>query len=67
MTGRWIGAAVGAATGAAVSSGSYTTRVAEVVVQFDDGQQGVFNYRDYTSLRPGERVELTPNGPMPGG
>ncbi|HEY1554837.1 MAG TPA: hypothetical protein VGF94_08385 [Kofleriaceae bacterium] len=67
VTGRWIGAAVGAATGAIVSSGSYATRAAEVIVQFDDGQQGVFTFRDYTMLRPGQRVELTPNGPMPAG
>jgi len=67
VTGHWFGAAAGAATGAILSSGSSETRVAEVTVQFDDGQTGTFQYRDYTALRPGQRVQLTADGPVPAG
>lgn len=58
-----FGAAAGAATGAALSQGSYETRAFEVVVRFDNGTRGVFTYRDYSPFRPGDRIDLGPNGP----
>ncbi len=59
-----FGAAAGAATGAALSSGGSQTRAFEVVVRLDDGQRAMFTYRDYTPFRPGDRVQITPNGPV---
>jgi len=67
VTGHWFGAVAGGATGAILSSGRSETTVAEVTVRFDDGQTGTFQYRDYTVLRPGQRVQLTPDGPVPAG
>lgn len=58
-----FGAAAGAATGAALSEGEVETRAYEVVVRFDDGERGVFTYRDYSPFRPGDRIELGPDGP----
>jgi outer membrane lipoprotein SlyB len=60
-----FGALAGAATGAALSQGSYETRAYEVTIRFDNGTRGVFMYRDYAPFRPGDRVELTPDGPRP--
>jgi outer membrane lipoprotein SlyB len=59
---RLIGAAGGAAVGAAASQGSAETRTYHVLVRFDDGQYGMFAYRDFAPFRPGERVLLTPQG-----
>jgi hypothetical protein len=42
---------------------AYETRAYEVTVRFDDGTRGVFTYRDYTPFRPGDRIDLTPDGP----
>jgi hypothetical protein len=36
-----------------------------VVVRFDDGGQGVFNYQGYPPFGPGEPVALTPQGLTP--
>jgi outer membrane lipoprotein SlyB len=58
-----FGALAGAATGAALSQGSYETRAFEVTIRFDNGSRGVFTYRDYAPFRPGDRIELTPDGP----
>jgi outer membrane lipoprotein SlyB len=58
-----FGAVAGAATGAALSQGSYETRAYEVVVRFDNGARGVFTYRDYAPFRPGDRIEMSPDGP----
>src|SRR5262249_52244638 len=57
------GAAAGAATGGALSSGSYETRAYEITIRFDNGARGVFTYRDYSPFRPGDRIEMGPDGP----
>ncbi len=57
-----FGAAAGAAVGAAASSGRAETRTYQVLVRFDDGERGMFLYRDYSPFAPGMRVELTPQG-----
>ncbi len=54
--------AAGAAVGAAASSGRAETRTYQVLVRFDDGERGMFLYRDYSPFAPGMRVELTPQG-----
>jgi outer membrane lipoprotein SlyB len=58
-----FGAAAGAATGAALSQGERDIWAYEVVVRFDNGTRGVFTYRDYSPFAPGDRIELTPDGP----
>jgi outer membrane lipoprotein SlyB len=58
-----FGAVAGAATGAALSSGSYETRAYEVVVRLDSGERAVFTYRDYSPFAPGDRIELSDDGP----
>ncbi|MGE5185871.1 MAG: hypothetical protein ACM31C_27630 [Acidobacteriota bacterium] len=62
-----FGAAAGAAVGAAASEGSAETRTYQVLVQFDDGERGIFVFRDYAPFSPGERVALTPQGLRAGG
>ena len=59
------GAATGAVVGAAASSGSAETRTFQVHVHFDDGDDGVFAFRDGSPFRPGDPVVLTPHGLMP--
>src|SRR5512140_715281 len=59
-----FGAATGAAIGAAVSSGSTVTRSFQVLVQFDDGDYGMFVFGSFSPFRPGELVVLTPQGLM---
>jgi outer membrane lipoprotein SlyB len=58
----WGAAAVGGGIGALASSGRSAQRVVEVTVQFDNGERGVFDYRDWAPFRPGQRVLATPNG-----
>ena len=53
---------VEAMIGAAASQGSAEMRTYHVLVQFDDGAMGAFDYAGYTPFRPGERVVLTPEG-----
>jgi outer membrane lipoprotein SlyB len=57
-----FGAATGAAIGAAASQGSAETRTFQVLVRFDDGERGMFVFRDYSPFPPGARVVLTPQG-----
>jgi outer membrane lipoprotein SlyB len=57
-----VGAAGGALVGAAASQGSSMTRTYRILVRFDDGDHGMFVYRDYSPFHPGERVVLTPGG-----
>lgn len=57
-----FGAATGAAIGAAASSGTAESRTYEVRVRFDDGEEGMFIYDEYSPFRPGDRVVLTPEG-----
>jgi len=59
-----FGAVAGAAVGAAASQGTAEYRSYEVLVRFDDGDAGVFVFRDFTPFRPGEPVVLTPSGLM---
>jgi outer membrane lipoprotein SlyB len=60
---RSAGAAVvGAGIGALASSGGSSRTVYEVTVQFDNGEQGVFDYQDWSPFRPGDYVEVTPSG-----
>jgi outer membrane lipoprotein SlyB len=61
----WGAAAVGGGIGAIASSGRSGERVVEVTVQFDNGERGVFDYRDWSPFRPGQRVVATPNGLQP--
>ena len=65
--GRLFGMAGGAALGAAASSGSSENRTFQVLVDFDDGERGMFMFRDFAPFRRGDRVTLTPNGLMAGG
>ena len=60
--GAVLGAASGAAIGAAASQGSAEMRTYQILVQFDDGATGAFNYPGYAPFWPGERVVLTPEG-----
>lgn len=63
---RSAGAAVvGGGIGALASSGGSTRRVYEVTVQFDNGERGVFDYKDWAPFRPGDYVVATPNGLQP--
>ncbi|HUJ61408.1 MAG TPA: hypothetical protein VLX92_23045 [Kofleriaceae bacterium] len=62
-----FGMAGGAAIGAAASSGSSETHTYQVLVRFDDGERGLFLYRDATPFQPGQRVTLTPQGLASGG
>ena len=55
----------GGGIGALASSGRSGQRVVEVTVQFDNGERGVFDYRDWSPFRPGQRVVATPNGLQP--
>ncbi len=57
-----FGAAAGAAVGAAASSGGSERRTYQVLVLFDDGESGLFLYRDWSPFRPGDLVVLTPQG-----
>ncbi len=57
-----FGAASGAAIGAAASQGSSEARTYQVLVRFDDGERGMFVYRDYSPFAPGARVVLSPQG-----
>lgn len=57
-----FGAATGAAIGAAASTGSSETRTFQVLVVFDDGERGMFVFRDYSPFPPGARVVLSPQG-----
>jgi outer membrane lipoprotein SlyB len=61
----WGAAAVGAGIGALASSGGSSQRVVEVTVQFDTGERGVYDYRDYAPFRPGQRVVATEDGLHP--
>jgi outer membrane lipoprotein SlyB len=60
--GALVGAAGGAAVGAAASQGAAETRTYQVLVRFDDGTYGMFVYGGYSPFRPGEAVQLTPQG-----
>lgn len=62
-----FGAAAGAAIGAAASQGSAEYRSYQVLVRFDDGERGMFVFRDYSPVAPGARVTLTPRGLRAGG
>ena len=62
-----FGAAAGAAIGAAASQGSAEYRAYQVLVRFDDGERGLFLFRDYSPFAPGGRVTLTPQGLRAGG
>lgn len=62
-----FGAAAGAAIGAAASQGSAEYRTYQVLVRFDDGERGLFLFRDYSPFAPGGRVMLTPQGLRAGG
>lgn len=57
-----LGAAAGAAVGAGMSGGIAEHRSYEVLVVFDDGENGFFVFRDYSPFRPGDLVLLTPDG-----
>ena len=59
-----FGAATGAAIGAAASSGATETRTFQVLVHFDDGDDGMFVFGGYSPFQPGEPVVLTPRGLM---
>jgi outer membrane lipoprotein SlyB len=61
----WGAAAVGGGIGAIASSGRSAERVVEVTVQFDNGERGVYDYRDYAPFRPGDRVVATEDGLHP--
>lgn len=58
-------AAGGAIAGAALSSGRSESQTLEVIVRFDDGQVGSFNYQGDAPFRPGDRVILTRDGLAP--
>jgi outer membrane lipoprotein SlyB len=58
-------AAGGAIAGAALSSGHSEDQAFEVIVRFDDGQVGAFNYQGQAPFRPGDRVILTRDGLAP--
>jgi outer membrane lipoprotein SlyB len=60
-----VGAAAGAGIGAAASSGSSTDVDYRVIVQFDDGYQQAFMYRDGVPFRPGDWVVQTSQGLEP--
>ena len=62
-----FGAAAGAAIGAAASQGSAEYRTYQVLVRFDDGERGLFMFRDYSPFAPGGRVTLTARGLRTGG
>ncbi len=63
MVFRSAGAAiVGGGIGAIASSGGSSRTVYEVTVQFDNGEQGVFDYKDWSPFAPGDYVVLTPSG-----
>lgn len=55
-------AVVGGGIGALASSGHAASRMYEVSVQFDNGERGVFDYKDWAPFRPGDPVVMTPNG-----
>lgn len=57
-----FGAATGAAIGAAASQGSAESRTFQILVHFDDGERGIFVFRDYAPFAPGARVVLSPQG-----
>ena len=57
-----FGAAAGAAVGAAASQGSAETRTFQLLVRFDDGERGMFVFRDYSPFPPGARVVLSQQG-----
>ncbi len=57
-----LGAIAGGTVGAAASSGGSTVVTYQVLVRFDDGERGVFMFRDYSPFGPGEYVVLTPQG-----
>jgi outer membrane lipoprotein SlyB len=57
-----FGAAAGAAFGAAASQGSAEYRTYQVLVRFDDGERGLFLFRDGSPFMPGSRVTLTERG-----
>jgi outer membrane lipoprotein SlyB len=60
---RLFGAAGGAAVGAAASQGRAEDLTFQVLVRFDDdGEYGMFLYRNYSPFQPGELVVLTPRG-----
>jgi len=56
------GAIAGANIGAAASSGSSERHAYQVLVVFDDGESGVFVFRDWSPFRAGDLVVLTPQG-----
>lgn len=58
-------AAVGGGIGAITSSGHASQRVFEVTVRFDNGESGVFDFKDWAPFRPNDLVVLTPNGLQP--
>ena len=62
-----FGAVTGAAIGAAASEGVTETSTFQVLIRFDDGERGMFLFRDATPFQPGDRVTLTPQGLRPGG
>jgi outer membrane lipoprotein SlyB len=51
-------AVVGGGLGALASSGNSQRREYEITVQFDNGEIGRFDYRDWSPFRPGDRVVL---------
>ncbi len=60
---RSAGAAVvGGGLGAIASSGGSTRILYEVTVQFDNGERGVFDFKDWSPFAPGDYVVLTPSG-----
>jgi outer membrane lipoprotein SlyB len=60
---RSAGAAVvGGGIGAIASSGGSSRTVYEVTVQFDNGERGVFDFKDWSPFAPGDPVVLTPSG-----
>jgi outer membrane lipoprotein SlyB len=60
---RSAGAAiVGGGIGALASSGGSSRSVYEVTVQFDNGERGVFDFKDWAPFRPGDPVVMTPGG-----
>jgi outer membrane lipoprotein SlyB len=60
---RSAGAAVvGGGVGALASSGGSSRTVYEVNVQFDNGERGVFDFKDWSPFAAGDYVVLTPSG-----
>jgi outer membrane lipoprotein SlyB len=55
-------AVVGGGIGALASSGRSSQTVYEVTVIFDNGERGVFDYKDFSPFGPGDSVVLTSSG-----